>query len=134
VDTKIYIFDRESRTINFKAGDTIFKAGDPATVLYVIQDGEVEIMIAPHHTDVLGPGEFFGEMSLMSHEPRSATAIAKTDVRLVPVDEKRFTFMVQETPNFALTVMRVMASRLRTENRALSEALTRLQGEIAQSS
>lgn len=127
VDTKIYIFDRESRTINFSAGETIFKVGDPAQVMYVIQQGEVEIMIAPHHTDVLGSGEIFGEMSLMSHEPRSATAVAKTDVRLVAVDEKRFTFMVQETPNFALTVMRVMADRLRTENKALSEALTRLQ-------
>ncbi len=132
MDTKIYIFDRESRTIDFKAGETIFKAGDPAEVLYVIQQGEVEIMLAPHHTDILGPGELFGEMSLMSHEPRSATAIARTDVRLVAVDEKRFSFMVQETPNFALTVMRVMASRLRRENRALSEALTKLQNEVAQ--
>lgn len=132
MDTKIYIFDRESRTIDFKAGETIFKAGDPAEVLYVIQQGEVEIMLAPHHTDILGPGELFGEMSLMSHEPRSATAIARTDVRLVAVDEKRFGFMVQETPNFALTVMRVMASRLRHENRALSDALTKLQNEVAQ--
>lgn len=132
MDTKIFIFDKESRTINFSAGETIFKEGDPAQVLYVIQDGEVEIMLAPHHTDVLGPGDIFGEMSLMSHEARSATAVAKTDVRLVAVDEKRFSFMVQETPNFAITVMRVMASRLRRENHALSEALTKLQGETAQ--
>jgi CRP-like cAMP-binding protein len=116
VNTKIYIFEHESNTVTFKQGETIFKKGDPATGAYVVQSGEVEIQIHEHHTEIMECGDLFGEMALISREPRSATAIAKTDVKLVPIDEKRFLFMVGETPNFAITVMRAMAQRLRNEN------------------
>ncbi|MDZ4765273.1 MAG: cyclic nucleotide-binding domain-containing protein [Chloroflexota bacterium] len=124
-DTKIYIFDRERNVVEFKAGDVIFTKGDAATHLYIVQTGEVEIKLTDNHSEMVESGTFFGEMSLISHEPRSATAIAKTDVKLVPVDEKRFLFMVSETPNFALTVMKVITDRLRKENEieiALSKA------------
>ncbi|HEU5100134.1 MAG TPA: Crp/Fnr family transcriptional regulator [Roseiflexaceae bacterium] len=60
-----------------------------------------------------GPGGIVGEMALIDDRPRSATAVAATDCRLVPIDERRFTFLVQQTPMFALAVMRVMAERLR---------------------
>lgn len=114
--TKIYIFKHETNAVTFKAGETIYKKGDPATQAYVVQAGEVEIHLHEHHTEIMEPGDLFGEMALISREPRSATAIAKTDVKLVPIDEKRFLFMVSETPNFAITVMRAMAQRLRSEN------------------
>jgi CRP-like cAMP-binding protein len=48
-----------------------------------------------------------------SDKPRSALAIARIDCRLVPIDEKRFTFLVQQTPYFSIQVMRVIAERLR---------------------
>jgi CRP-like cAMP-binding protein len=63
--------------------------------------------------ETVGEGGIIGEMGLIDRGPRSATAIAKTDCKLVPLNEQRFTFMVQETPNFALQVMRIMADRLR---------------------
>jgi CRP-like cAMP-binding protein len=56
-------------------------------------------------------------MALIDNEPRSATAIAATDVELVPVSEKQFLFLVSQTPYFALKVMRVLAQRLRTTNK-----------------
>jgi len=52
-------------------------------------------------------------MALVDQQPRSANALAKTDCKLIPIDEKRFRFLIQQTPNFALSVMRVMAARLR---------------------
>jgi CRP-like cAMP-binding protein len=52
-------------------------------------------------------------MALIESRPRSATAVARTDWKLVAVSEKRFAFLVQQTPHFALQVMRVMADRLR---------------------
>jgi CRP/FNR family cyclic AMP-dependent transcriptional regulator len=55
-------------------------------------------------------------MALIDATPRSATAIAATDVRLVPVAEKQFLFLVSRTPHFALNVMRVLARRLRAQN------------------
>jgi len=56
------------------------------------------------------------EMALIDARERSATAIAKSDCRLAPVDQKRFLFMVQQTPFFSLDVMRVLVRRLRHMN------------------
>jgi CRP/FNR family cyclic AMP-dependent transcriptional regulator len=61
----------------------------------------------------LGADSIFGEMALIDNEPRSATAVAVTDVELVPVAEKQFLFLVSQTPHFALKVMRALAQRLR---------------------
>jgi CRP-like cAMP-binding protein len=71
-----------------KAGETIFKEGDPATELYVIQSGRVGIHLGNRLLDTLETNEIFGEMALIDSAPRSATAIATTDVRLVPVSKK----------------------------------------------
>ena len=62
----------------------------------------------------------FGEMALIDSEPRSATAVAITDVELVPISEKQFLFLVSQTPYFALTVMRILAQRLRVTSKALA--------------
>jgi len=103
----------------FKAGDTIFKEGDPATELYVIQSGRVGIQTGNRLLDTLNPNTIFGEMALVDSAPRSASAIAVTDVTLVPVSEKQFLFLVSQTPFFALNVMRILARRLRASNKAL---------------
>jgi CRP/FNR family transcriptional regulator, cyclic AMP receptor protein len=66
--------------------------------------------------DVAGPGDIVGEMALIDAKSRSATAQAKSDCRLAPVDERRFLFLVHEHPLFALHVMRVLADRLRRMN------------------
>ena len=104
---------------SFKAGETIFKEGDPATELYVIQSGRVEIQLGNRQIDSLDTNSIFGEMALIDDAPRSATAIAATDVTLVPVSEKQFLFLVSNTPFFALKVMRVLARRLRGMNKAM---------------
>ena len=61
----------------------------------------------------------FGEMALIDSEPRSATAVAITDVELVPISEQQFLFLVSQTPYFALKVMRILAQRLRVTSKAL---------------
>jgi CRP/FNR family transcriptional regulator, cyclic AMP receptor protein len=63
--------------------------------------------------DTIGPGTTLGELGLIDGGTRTATAIAKTDCRLVPIDEAHFNFLVQNTPNFALQIMRLMAGRIR---------------------
>jgi CRP/FNR family transcriptional regulator, cyclic AMP receptor protein len=104
---------------SFKAGETIFKEGDPATELYVIQSGRVGIQLGNRLLDTLEANEMFGEMALVDGAPRSAAAIAVTDVSLVPVSEKQFMFLISQTPFFALKVMRVLANRLRASNIAI---------------
>ena len=103
----------------FKAGDVIFKQGDAAEELFIIQSGEVEIRLGNRMLEKLSNYNFFGEMALIDSAPRSATAVAVTDVKLVPVGEKQFLFLVSNTPYFALNVMRILARRLRTTNNTL---------------
>jgi CRP/FNR family cyclic AMP-dependent transcriptional regulator len=101
----------------FKAGTTIFREGEEAHELFVIKSGEVRIQIGNRTVAELSRDSVFGEMALIDSEPRSATAIAVTDVELVPVSEKQFLFLVSQTPYFALKVMRVLAQRLRATNK-----------------
>jgi CRP-like cAMP-binding protein len=103
----------------YKAGDVIFSQGDAAEELFVIQSGHVEIRLGNRLLDALPERSIFGEMALIDGAPRSATAIAVTDVKLVPVGEKQFLLMVSRTPYFALNVMRALARRLRATNSVL---------------
>jgi CRP/FNR family transcriptional regulator, cyclic AMP receptor protein len=105
----------ETRLI--KAGDVIFRQGDEAHELFVIKSGEVRIQLGNRTVTELHANDIFGEMALIDDEPRSATAVAISDVELVPVSEKQFLFLVGQTPYFALKVMRVLAQRLRATNK-----------------
>ena len=108
------LFHAESTELmGFRAGDTVFREGDPGDLMYIVREGSVELRVNGQLVETLGPGGVLGEMALIEHAPRTATATAKTDCTLVPIPEKRFMFMVQQTPHFALQIMRVMAERLR---------------------
>ena len=104
---------------DFKAGDVIFRQGDPAHELFIVQSGEVEIRLGNRVLETLPQYSIFGEMALIDSAPRSATAIAASDAKLVSVSEKQFLFLISNTPYFALNVMCVMARRLRAANTAL---------------
>ena len=99
--------------ISFKAGDVIFREGDPAKELLVIKSGTVEIRIRNRLIDTLGERSIFGEMALIDSRPRSATALALTDTELIPLGDKGFSLLVAYNPKFALSVLRVLAKHLR---------------------
>ena len=88
---------------------SFFREGEDADELFVIKSGYVQIQIGNRIMAELTADSIFGEMALIDDEPRSATAVAITDVELVPVSEKQFLFLVSQTPYFALKVMRVLA-------------------------
>jgi CRP/FNR family transcriptional regulator, cyclic AMP receptor protein len=106
-------------TRDYKAGDIIFREGDSGTEFYVIQTGRVRVLSGNKLLETLGGNEIFGEMALIDASPRSATVVAETDVVVAPVTEKQYLFLVRHTPYFALKVMRVLADRLRMQNKAL---------------
>jgi CRP-like cAMP-binding protein len=97
-------------------GETIFREYDMGSEMFVVLEGEVDLTIKGTTVETLGPGSSFGEMALIDQAPRVATATAKTACKLAVLPEKRFLFMVQTTPHFALEIMKVMADRLRRMN------------------
>jgi CRP/FNR family transcriptional regulator, cyclic AMP receptor protein len=112
----IELFRNAGNRIDFPAGHTIFEKGQPGDVMYVVIAGQVDVLIHDKIINSIEPGGILGEMALIDAEPRSATAVAKTDCKLVPINEKRFAFLVQQTPFFAIEVMRTMAERLRNKD------------------
>jgi len=111
------VFDGTIPRESFPAGATIFKEGEPGLVMFVIKEGEIELRIRGRLFETLGPDEFFGEMALVEQSVRCATAIAKTDCKLAPINEREFLFRVRETPFFSLRIMKTMSSRLRRIDR-----------------
>jgi CRP-like cAMP-binding protein len=81
--------------------------------MFIVQDGEVDIVVGGKVVETVGPDGFFGELALIDSTPRSADALARTNCKLLPLNQHRFTFMVDEIPFFAIRVMKVMADRLR---------------------
>lgn len=119
---KTNLFRHATKTIAFKAGDTIFSEGDPGDTMFVIVSGKVDIFLAGRHMIKLDEGDIFGEMALIEQDHRrSATVVAETDVTLANIDRERFTFLVHESPFFALDVMRTLSERLRLANKLLAE-------------
>ena len=111
--TSFDLFSREPDVRSCSSGNPIFRKGDPGDCMFVIVEGAVEIHFDGAVVDRLGAGEIFGEMALIDSEPRSATAIAAADCPLAAIGEKRFLRLIEQTPKFALQIMRVMTERLR---------------------
>ena len=109
----IHLFDRDEQSQAYAVGQTIFQAGDPGEHMYAVIDGSVDIIIRGKTDETVGAGGVFGEMALVEDRARIATAQVNTAAKLVQIDRKRFEFLVQQNPYFALQLMAVMARRLR---------------------
>jgi CRP-like cAMP-binding protein len=110
---QISLFNQEAQSELFTAGRPVFAAGDPGNVMFAVLAGTVEIAVRGEVVETVGPGGVFGEMALVEDRPRTASAIVKTEARLVRVSRQRFLFLVQQTPFFALQLMAIMGERLR---------------------
>jgi len=107
----------------YKDGDVISRQGDAGGCMYVIQDGEVEVIRSHNGSTVrlavLGQEEFFGEISLFGKEKRSATVRALGDARILTVDKKIFLRRIQEDITLAFRVIQTMATRVNNMNAEL---------------
>lgn len=112
---RIELFRHDENARRYAAGAVIFSEGEPGERMYAVVEGDVEIRCGERLIERTGPGGVIGELALIDRAPRSATAVAATPCLLVPIDEKQFQYMVQQTPFFALQVMRVLAERLRRQ-------------------
>lgn len=110
---QIHLFDKDQAAEIYPAGKTIFQVGDAGEQMFAVLDGTVEITINGQVVETVGAGGVFGEMALIEDRPRAAGAVVTTEAKIVPIDRKRFMFLVQQNPFFALQLMTVMAQRLR---------------------
>ena len=110
------LFAHATDIVSLNKGENLFRRGDPAQYGYVLLEGEVRIGDGNAVFQTVSPGAMIGEMALVDHAPRSATVTAATDCKLARFDEKRFLFLVQQTPSFALNVIRLISHRLRRMN------------------
>lgn len=122
----IELFRHDTGIQSIAAGQPIFIAGDAGRVMFVLIEGHADVLVGDEVVESSGRGAIFGEMALIDHAPRSATVIARTECRLLPIDVERFNTLIQRTPEFARHVMKVMADRIRgmnTRNSLLIEHL-----------
>lgn len=108
----------------FETGALIFEEGEGGDVLFIIQSGEVELTrvgaCGRRTVARLGPGEFFGEMSVIVGEPRSARAVAVSAARLLELDRETLEAMCVERPEIAIRIIARLTTRLIDAERRLT--------------
>ena len=102
-----------SRIVETPAGAVLTKVGTPGDSFFLIIDGRVSVETPVGAGNPLHPGDFFGEMSLLDGDPRSATIIATTEVRLLVVDRAQFWRLLNETPDLVRRMLVVLSRRVR---------------------
>jgi CRP-like cAMP-binding protein len=100
----------------YPKGTVLFREGEPGKEMFVIQTGKVTISKKVRDLDtnlaVLGPGEFFGEMAIISNRPRNATATISEDAKILVIDHKTFEAMIRGNAEIAVRMIKQLAERL----------------------
>ena len=123
---KVPLFARCSRTelkeialladeIDLHEGTEMTRQGAPGREFFVLLDGTADVKKNRRRVNTLGPGDFFGEIALVSREPRTATVIATSPVRALVITDRSFRRLLDDAPRVQTKVMEAMAERLAPE-------------------
>ncbi len=115
------IFNNKEKSQHYEEGTVIFREGSEGEKMYIIIEGSVEINIGKKVVETLHSGNMFGEMAMIDNRRRSATATAKTNCRLVEMNQKEFNKMIEKEPLFAQYVLQILVTRLRNVNLLIRE-------------
>lgn len=114
-------------TVNIPQTMTIFKEGEPADKMYFIMEGKIEIYIKVKNSQKLvaelTKGDMLGEMAVVDEKPRSATAIAKTDVKALAITKEQLQTIIECNADFAFRMIKLLSSKLREANDQISSLL-----------
>jgi CRP-like cAMP-binding protein len=121
--TEINFFRNAPDLRTLSDGEVLFREGEAGDLMYAVVEGAVDLTVNGRLVDTVRTGKIVGEMALIDQSPRSATATATDGTVVAPVDRKRFVYLVQEHPTFALLVMELMAERLRAANAAVERTV-----------
>jgi CRP-like cAMP-binding protein len=115
-DERQHLVDGMRRMV-FGGGELILRAGDPGDSLYLIRSGQVAVRIGVDGLEkdvaVLGEGQFFGEASLLTGEPRRATVVAKSDAECYVIDRELFQHVMKNNASLAEQIGKLLAERMR---------------------
>ncbi len=120
----------------YEPGEVIVRQGDEGDCMYVIQDGEVEILVEQDGTEVLlrvaGRHEILGEMAIFEHQARSATMRAKRLTRVLTLDKRNFLRRINEDPSLAFQMVETMSRRVRDLTQEVVDLQVRLKASDGQ--
>ena len=116
---------RFAQTETAPAGQEIIRMGEPGSTMYVIRAGRVNVVCegptgAPIILATLGPGEYFGELSIFDSETRSANVVAVEDTELLTLGRVDLVRIVSRNPELALALLKSLSVRLRAANERLT--------------
>ena len=121
LNEELQALEHTAKRRRFKAGETIFRAGDPGDGFYLVESGRVIISAVvgaeSRPLATVNAGEFFGEMALLDDAPRSATATAEVDTRAFCIGREELLALLEQKPRLALNLIREFSHRVRSLNR-----------------
>jgi CRP-like cAMP-binding protein len=95
-----------------REGSTLVKQGETGQEAMIVEDGTADVLRDGVKIDDLGPGDFFGEMSLINHMPRNADVVATSDMDLLVMDAREFSSVLSEYPEVAVKILKTVVERL----------------------
>lgn len=110
---------RISKAIEVPTGSILTRAGQPGDEFFFVIDGRARVHVTPRKRARLGPGDFFGEMSLLDGGPRSATVVAETPMRLLVITRENFSTLLDDVPDLTQTILVTLTKRVRQAERTL---------------
>lgn len=118
---------------NYLPGEYIFYQGDPGIGLYIIKEGEVEILMQDEFQNLIPlaaftKGDFFGELALVDGEKRSASAIAKTDVKLSVIFKPDIDEFIDKFPKKGVKILQALSQIIAIRLRQLNEDMSKVPG------
>jgi len=110
---------KAGKAVTVLPGREIVKEGDPGVAFHLILSGSAKVTVGGRARAKLGPGDYFGKMSLIDKEPRVATVTAETKIESFVISTWNFQRIIKDSPSIALKLLIEMTSRLRRLERSL---------------
>lgn len=109
-----------AKEVSHREGAVLAREGDSGVGFFLITDGTAKVSVGGRPRRRMGPGDFFGEISLLDQGPRTATVTAETPITTLGVTAWVFKRLIEQNPSIASKMLKVMAQRLRQSSRELT--------------
>ena len=120
-DRQLRMVAQALKVMRFSAGAELTHEGDTDSRFYLIVEGTVKVSVKGRKRAELGPGKYLGEISVIDGQPRSATAVALTDVVALSAAAWNLETVLKKNPTVALSILREMCRRLRSLEKSLTD-------------